>query len=212
MPVVPDETAFGCPVCGQSLRRPGPCPNRWCARGDRWWSVVFAVGAHRAALRDALLRYKYRGERWRAYPFAQTVAGYLEAHATWFEEFDLVAGVPSYQGPGASRTWDPVGDILAALQPRLGSSWVVAPHAVIKRFETPRMQGRRWSQRQRIAAGPFRSALAIPDPSTVDGARVLVFDDVMTEGSTLREVARALRTAGADEVAGLVLSRPPWSD
>jgi predicted amidophosphoribosyltransferase len=173
--------------------------------------VVFPVGAHRAALRDALLRYKYRGERWRAHPLAESVAHYLGAHGTWFEEFDLVAGVPSYLGRGASRTWDPVGGILAALEAQLGSSWTVVPHAVIKRFETPRMQGRRWSSRQRIAAGPLRTALAVPEPSAVDGARVLVFDDVMTEGSTLREVARALRIAGANDVAGLVLSRPPWS-
>jgi predicted amidophosphoribosyltransferase len=174
--------------------------------------VVFAVGAHRSGWRNALLRYKYRGERWRSQPFAHAVAGHLEAHATWFEEFDLLAAVPSYLGPGASRTWDPVGDILGALQPLLGATWAIAPHAVVKRFETPRMQGQRWSHRQRVATGPLRSSLAIPDPSVVDGARVLVFDDVMTEGSTLREVARALRLAGADDVAGLVLSRPPWSE
>jgi predicted amidophosphoribosyltransferase len=40
---------------------------------------------------------------------------------------------------------------------------------------------------------------------------VLVIDDVFTEGSTLREVARALVTAGATEVAGLALTRQPWA-
>jgi predicted amidophosphoribosyltransferase len=173
--------------------------------------VVFAVGAHRAALRDAVIRYKYQGERWRARGLAWAVADHLAAHATWFEEFDLLAAVPSYVGPGSNRTWDPVGTIVAALTPLLGPSWVVAPDAVVKRSDTPRMQGRRWTQRQRLAAGPLRSALVVPESSAVAGARVLVFDDVMTEGSTLREVARALRMAGADDVAGLVLSRPPWS-
>jgi predicted amidophosphoribosyltransferase len=38
-----------------------------------------------------------------------------------------------------------------------------------------------------------------------------VFDDVFTEGSTLREVARALLMAGAEEVAGVVLARQPWT-
>ena len=33
---------------------------------------------------------------------------------------------------------------------------------------------------------------------------------MFTEGSTLREVARALLQAGADEVAGLTLARQPW--
>ena len=38
----------------------------------------------------------------------------------------------------------------------------------------------------------------------------MVIDDVFTEGSTLREVTRALILAGADEVAGLTLARQPW--
>ena len=47
-------------------------------------------------------------------------------------------------------------------------------------------------------------------PTSPASARILVIDDVLTEGSTLREVARALRGAGAREVAGLVLARPAW--
>jgi predicted amidophosphoribosyltransferase len=46
----------------------------------------------------------------------------------------------------------------------------------------------------------------------VAGARVLVLDDVLTDGSTLREVARVLRRAGAREVAGLILARPAWRE
>ncbi len=38
----------------------------------------------------------------------------------------------------------------------------------------------------------------------------MVVDDVFTEGSSLQEVARLLRHAGAEEVAGLVLGRPEW--
>ncbi|MGH9115778.1 MAG: phosphoribosyltransferase family protein, partial [Acidimicrobiales bacterium] len=78
--------------------------------------------------------------------------------------------------------------------------------------ETPAMRGRRWSERQAIAAGPLRRALSVPSPVLVDGARILVLDDVLTEGGTLREAARALRRAGAREVAGLVLVRPAWHE
>lgn len=74
------------------------------------------------------------------------------------------------------------------------------------------MQGRPWTDRQAIASGPLRRSLVVTAPAAVAGARVLVLDDVLTEGSTLREVARALRGAGAREVAGLVLARPAWRD
>ncbi len=172
--------------------------------------MAFSVGVHCGPLRGAITRYKYRGERGLAPVFAAAVASYLETHQTWFEEFDLITAVPAYQGPGARRSWDPVGTILAALPARLGDRWAVVPRAVTKTGETPGMAGRGWAARQELARGPLRAALAVPAPDLVAGRQVLVLDDVLTEGSTLREVARALRRAGATDVAGLVLARPRW--
>lgn len=209
------EPVRSCPVCGLELSWPGArgvCPNRWCRRADRSFSVVFSVGVHQRALRYALLRYKYRGERWWGWQFARMIAGYLEDNATWFEEFHLLGAVPSYTGPGARRSWDPVGHILESVGALAGGGWRVEPRLVTKTVETPAMQGLDWASRQAVAAGPLRDALAVPVPALVSGARVLVLDDVMTEGSTLREVARSLRLAGAREVAGLVLARPTWSE
>jgi predicted amidophosphoribosyltransferase len=209
---VPDRPEIcGCPVCGQSLARYGTCANRWCGRPDRWFSVVYPVGVHQGALRHAVGRYKYRSERWWAGVFAHMIAGYLARNATWFEEFDVLAGVPAYCGPGSIRGWDPVGEILDRLDPLTGDAWEVDRRAVLKRWETPPMRGRSLADRQRLATGTLRRSLYVPAPERLAGARVLVLDDVLTEGSTLREVARALRLAGAEEVAGLVIARPAWS-
>ncbi len=109
-----EQSLAGCPVCGQALPQPGPCPNRWCRRADRGFSVVFAVGVHDGALRHAILRYKYRRETWWAGIFARLFADHLRTHATWFEEFDLLVPVPAYTGPRARRDWDPVGEIAGA--------------------------------------------------------------------------------------------------
>jgi predicted amidophosphoribosyltransferase len=81
---------------------------------------------------------------------------------------------------------------------------------IVKEYETPALTG--LSRHARLAAseGLLRHALRVPDRAAVAGARILVIDDVFTEGCTLREVARALMQAGADEVAGLTLARQPW--
>lgn len=201
-------TSAACPVCGQACES-GRCPNRWCRRPDRGFSVVFSVGAHQGALRRAVARYKYRGESSFAGVFAGMIASFVDARASWFEEFDLLTAVPAYRGPRARRGWDPVGLLLHALAGRL-ACWEVVPDAVAKCSETPAMTGRGWSDRQAIARTELRRSLVVPDPSAVRGAQVLVLDDVFTEGSTLREVARALRRAGASDVAGLVLARRVW--
>src|SRR4029079_15436005 len=41
----------------------------------------------------------------------------------------------------------------------------------------------------------------------LEGARVVIVDDVMTSGATLNELARVLLRAGAAEVRGWVLAR-----
>lgn len=172
--------------------------------------MVFAVGVHEGALRHAILRYKYHRETWWVDVFAGLFSNHLRTHATWFEEFDLVVPVPAYTGAGARRDWDPVGAIAAHLHQQLAPLWDIATGVVAKRMETPAMQGRSWADRQAIATGPLRRSLVVPAPPRVDGARILVLDDVLTEGGTLREVAHVLRRAGAREVAGLVLARPAW--
>jgi predicted amidophosphoribosyltransferase len=172
--------------------------------------VAFSIGVYQGALRQAIQRYKYRGDRHLAPAFAAMVARYLAAHPVWFEEFTVLTGVPSYTGPGARRSWDPVGGILAALADGMGSGWSVQPGLIAKTAETPGMTGLDWRDRQLVARGPLRRSLCAATGS-LRGAQVLLLDDVMTEGGTLNEVAAALRRAGASDVAALVLARPVWT-
>jgi predicted amidophosphoribosyltransferase len=97
--------------------------------------------------------------------------------------------------------------MFAGVAERVAPWWDADPSAVVKVAETPPMQGRSGRARARAAEAGLRPALVVPRPDRVAGHRVLVIDDVLTAGSTLREVARALLAAGALEVGGLVLAR-----
>jgi predicted amidophosphoribosyltransferase len=198
-----------CAACGQATAG-RPCTNEWCHRSDRAWSVVYNVGLYEGQLRQAIVGYKYRDQVERAGPLAGLLAGFLQAHQPWFEEYDLLAAVPGFVGPGARRAWSPVGRLVSELGRYLGAGWDIRPDALRKTVETPPMIGRSRWERLRIAEAELRPALAV-GPVDLCGARVLVVDDVFTEGSTLREVARRLLLAGAEEVAGLVLARLPWA-
>jgi predicted amidophosphoribosyltransferase len=82
--------------------------------------------------------------------------------------------------------------------------------ALAKRQETLPLAGAPSALVRRLrAAAEVRAALVVTDPAAVAGRRVLAVDDVFTDGSTLREVAIALRRAGAIAVSGLVLARQP---
>lgn len=89
-------------------------------------------------------------------------------------------------------------------------AWPFAYDLVTKTVATEPMVGHPWRERKAIAEGPLRMALNVLQPDAIAAKRILIVDDVFTEGFTIREVARALSLAGAAEVSEIVLAREPW--
>jgi predicted amidophosphoribosyltransferase len=210
-----EELAVGrygsvCSVCAQRVGSDGRCANDWCSRADRWFSVVWSISPHVGAWRSVIGAYKYRSQVGWASVLGRVLLGYLDEHMPWFDHYDVIVPMPAYAGRGARRDWDPVGEVASVAARLAGPSWDFCPGLVVKDRETPALAGLARPARRTFAEGHLRTALRVPDSHAVAGCRILVVDDVFTEGSTLREVARALTLAGAAEVAGLTLARQPW--
>jgi predicted amidophosphoribosyltransferase len=204
-----------CPVCDVDLP-PGvaSCPNYWCRRSDRGFDTVWAVAPHAGEVRRAILALKYRGDRRWATPLGRLLGGYLVDRAPSFDDVDLIVATPSVRS--WHRPLDHVRAVLAAAAPLIGGLWPVDDpgHPVLVKRETTRsLTGTPSAAVRRLwAAGELRAVLAVDDRTRVADLRVLAVDDVFTDGSTLREVAGALRGAGAKAVSGLVLARAPLRD
>jgi predicted amidophosphoribosyltransferase len=83
--------------------------------------------------------------------------------------------------------------------------------AIIKVGATTPMTKKTWAERHQIAETELRSVLRVPDPNRTRGKKILVYDDVYTDGHTLNEVARCLRQDGyAAAVCGVTLARQPY--
>ncbi|MGY1638557.1 ComF family protein [Geodermatophilus sp. SYSU D00742] len=195
----------GCAVCGQRLDR-GCCPNTVCAFDDRAFSRIYTVSEQPEAMWGAVHRYKYGEDRSWAEVLGRILVGYLEDRRDEMERFDVITTGAIYVGPRAVRLWDYLRLLLEAAG-RAGPEWPFAPGLIAKSGPTGRFLGIGVEARREIAEGELRSALSVPEPDRVAGRRVLVVDDVYSEGFSLREMARALLQAGAAEVAGLVFAR-----
>jgi len=195
----------GCEVCGQLLEG-GACPNTACRLPDRDFSRIFTVSEDAEGTWRTIYRYKYGEEKHLADELGRMLVDFLEENRAELQRFDVLTTVALYIGPEAARLWDYLRLIVDAAA-RIDPGLCVEDEVLTKVRPTGRFLGIGVEERRAIAEGELRSALRVPDPSRVEGRRVLVLDDAYSEGFTLREMARALRRAGAAEVAGLVLVR-----
>ena len=217
---MPAKRHWLCSACGQTTARadhmksgagetPLTCRNSWCADHDRPIDAVFAVANYEGAFRKAIVAYKYdRDLRW-ARTFALLLYRFLRRHATWFEEYGTICPVPSFLGTDARRCWGHVELVCAELGWLANGEWPVES-LVTKVTETEPMSGKARPARQQLAQSSLTEAFLVADQAATEGGRILLVDDVCASGATLLTVGRALRQAGASEVAALVLARARW--
>lgn len=212
--LAPEE--IRCWICD----RPRPegqkeCSNAVCRmnedeRGFRW---NFAIAMKSGVLERGLWGYKYDGKwGWRLI-FSRLLVGFMDQQSGLFESFDLVIPSPTYVGPEeGARTSDHIAPIVRSAG-ELSTTWPyrATPPVIRRTKHIPSMtSAASFGERRWIAEHDLRSSLDVVDVGTVRGKRIIVFDDTFTTGLTLREVALALRHAGASEVCGITLMRQPW--
>lgn len=210
-----------CDVCDQTyVEGQGQCRNPVCGMAERWFDWNYAIAMRSGVLQRVISAYKYSaaasGNRGWAAIFGRILVGFLDANASTFDSADLIVASPTYTGSGSRREWDHIREILVAadaeqVPPGRWPFDLAEPPAIIKMADTPPMTGMKYQQRRVNAESAVRDALSVPDPSRTAGRRIIVVDDVFTDGLTMREVARALRLRGrAAEVQGVTLARQPF--
>jgi predicted amidophosphoribosyltransferase len=189
------------PGQGAALGRPGP--------GDGW-PLTVAVGAYHGPLRAALLAYKERGRRELGPPLAALLAGALAGGPL----APLLAGpcwlVPAPSRASAARARG--GQHMLALAERVAEK--LAPRCAAEGGSiglTPALRMRPGGRDSVGLDAAGRAAnlsgrvLPRADRLPPAGAAVVVLDDVLTTGATVRGCTAALRGAGVVVVGALVL-------
>lgn len=190
-----------CPTCGLT-HAAGLVDHRCatCLADPPPFESAHAPYLYGGALADAISRFKYAGATWLADPL-----GALLETAEPAVGPDLVVPVPLHPRRLVERGFNQSALLAARLARRLGSP--LDATAIRRIADTPPQA--RQARHERLTA--LRGAFVPRSRSRLEGARVLLVDDVVTTTATVRAATRALLRAGAGAVEVACLARAEWA-
>jgi len=193
--IAPRDPA-GCAGCDRQADGGGLC--RSCRRRLSPLSGVEASFEYEGPIAEAIQALKYQGRDDRLRPIARrwlaecsAVRGDLHGH--------LIVPVPLHPRRLAARGFDQAWLLAREIAKALGAT--AQARAVRRIRATPPQVGLGRAAREANVRGAFQA------DGTVARHNILLVDDVLTTGSTLRACAEALMLAGARSVRAVVVAR-----
>lgn len=188
-----------CTCCAQHFQSPASnhlCGN--CLQQPPAFSIVHAAGIYQGTIKDAIHRLKYRGQLTLARPLGDLVLTSLTERDKAFIP-DKIIPVPLHIKRLRKRGYNQALEIARPIAKGLN---VPLDVKMLQRVRhTPHQQGLSAKDRRKN----LRNAFTLTSKPVAE--KILLIDDVMTTGETLRECSRTLKNSGAQEIRVAVAGR-----
>ncbi len=197
--VITTKTPF-CPHCGRPIDKTKTCA--FCRyEGNLDYGRAFALYVPPV---DTMIHHlKYRGKTNLAKFFGFGMAGVLRTDYH-LKEVDFLMPVPLFWFKKIRRTYNQA-ELLCEIVSQESS--IPVANALIRVKNTKTQTKLDHKKRQENV----RNAFVLRKEIDITGKKILVIDDVMTTGATIKECARILKSAGAEKVYSLVSAITPQS-
>jgi ComF family protein len=209
---VRSELESGCVRCGDALDFPAGSSGKGLCRTCRLVPPPFeravAYGLYQGRMRDVIHAFKYE----RLHPAAKGMGLLLaEAIAQLAEDAPgemLVVPVPLHRSKSKERGFNQaraLADQALRCLRQLHPTWrlTLAPTTLLRLRATQSQAGLSPHARRANVMGAF----SVADPAGVEGKHILLVDDILTTGATVRSATKALLKAGAATVWVATLAR-----
>lgn len=179
-----------CPRCGVPTRSAGVCGE--CLSRPPAFDATIAAWLYRFPLDRLIHAFKYHAQLPLGPWFARALASRLPP-------FDLVVGVPLHAERLRERGFNQAHEMARHLSLLNGASFMKS--GLVRTRATGEQSRMTHDERARNVKGAFAC------DRRLTGQRIVVVDDVMTTGATLKELAKVLKNAGAASVCNAVVAR-----
>jgi ComF family protein len=167
-----------------------------CRLGLTGFDAVYSYGSYEGSLKKLIHLFKYD----KIHPLAATLGRLLARILPREERFDCVVPMPLHW----RRRWERGFNQAELLAGEIARRWNVPVRRAVRRVKATAPQAGLTNAKRRANV---RGAFVLRRGVRLEGARVLLVDDVFTTGATASACARALKRAGAAHVTLLAVAR-----
>lgn len=200
--LLPEAWLQGCPKCGALIKRPESFGDRCALCHDiplRFDSAV-TLGNYQGLLKRMVLEFKRDMNESLAFQLGRLLGVRMNQH-DFSDHADILLPVPIHWRRRFKRGFHAAGVIAEGVRSMTG---VPIGDGLLSCV--------RLTQKQGTLTGPKRfsnvkDAFKLRPLVSLEGARIVIVDDVMTSGATLSELAKTLKKAGAESVHCAVVAR-----
>ena len=182
-------------------------PNKIPTVADNWQKAILAY--KEPLVRNAIWEMKYRGNREITKRLAKVVYEFLLAEVEDWQTFSnfiepIIIPVPITKKRKVERGFNQ-SERLSIYIDKLdrGHNFGVKLGLLEKVKETPKQSlSKSRSERLENLKGSFK----VKEPEQIRGRNIIILDDVITTGATMREIKKCLKQAGARKVVGVAVA------
>lgn len=187
-----------CVKCGSPMQNEASyCLD--CQNNCKHFDFARSSLVYEGDVQRLLLLLKFHNYRWLAKHFAVMMS---DTYAENKLDAEVICPVPISRERQKERGYNQSMLLARHLSEMLGLPLVC--DAVMKVVDNKRQTTLSGKERRNNVLGAYK----LSNRKAVKGKKVLLVDDILTTGSTMSEVARQLRIAGAEAVYGLVVASP----
>lgn len=187
-----------CPHCGRPIDKAKTCA--YC-RSEKNLDYGRAFTLYVPPVDQMIHHMKYRGKTNLARFFGLGMAGVIKSDF-YLRNADFITPVPLFWWKRLRRTYNQAEIISRIIQEDTSIPLI----EVLKRTKNTRTQTKLDHKKRQKN---IHNAFALKKGINIKGKKVVVIDDVMTTGATIKECARVLKEKGAEKVYSLVAAITP---
>ena len=182
-----------CPKCGGRIQLDAnlmPVCDTCKIAGRHYDGATFAF-EYNGGVKRAIHRYKFSRQLYIGDQLAVILSRRLRDTGLNRFNTDVIMNVPSDKKRNSSRGFDAAGAIAATVAKDMRIRHV--ENGIVRIKDIERQSSLSYSKRQENVRGAFK----VSNPGFVKGKRILLVDDIITTASTVTEISRILKRAGA---------------